>query len=101
MASIFLESTKNTIHSNNVAKKCYLVKLELILGKLCIQLTIFQGLQNYLEMENMLFYNPWVHQDFFNEDNYKLIKVKVKHPVHEVTNAAGAFINPKGITKNS
>ena len=69
----FFRIHKNTVPRNDMPEEDYLVKLELAFGKLGIKLPFSQSLQYNPKMENMLFYIPWVHQDIFDEDDYKLI----------------------------
>ena len=49
----------------------------------------------------MFIYILEIYQDIINKDNYKLMKVRLKHLFIRFINTAGAFVNPNGITKNS
>jgi len=67
-----------------VPQKYYPVQPKLTLVEFDIQLMISQSLQNYPQVLLVLFRSSRIYQDIINEDNHKLIQIRLKYPIHHI-----------------
>src|ERR1044072_188721 len=72
----------NAILGNHMSKKAYFTQPEFTLRQLHIELLFFQQLQYNSKMFCMLFVILRIDQNFINKDYHKLIKIRMKYPVH-------------------
>lgn len=72
-------------------------QLELALAKLGIQLQLSKCLKSHIQMFLMRFTSPRIDYKHY----HKLIEIRLRTRLMRSIKAAGALVNPNGITRNS